>query len=173
MLPPITPDRVMDYGPAIWLARIFKIVATIALFFLMALTCVDVIGRYVFNSPLTGSTELTELAVAIVVFAYLPVVSWRDEHIVVDLMDNLFSTRMQRIRASIINIIVAVSLVVLGLRIEALAVRTLKYGQVSEYMEIPVGYIMWFIAIMCWVTAAGLLFYLLYRGYRYLFASGF
>jgi len=66
-----------------------------------------------------------------------------------------------------------VSLVVLGLRIEVLAARAHKYGQVSEYMEIPVGYIMWFIAIMCWVTATGLLLYLLHRGYRYLFTPGF
>ena len=171
MSTPITPDRVMDYGLAISLARIFKIVAAIALFFLMALTCVDVIGRYVFNNPLTGSTELTEFAVAIVVFAYLPVISWREEHIVVDLMDNLFSTRMQRIRSNIINIIIAVSLIFLGLRIEVLASRSLRYGQVSEYMEFPVGYIRWFIAIMCWVTAIGLMLNLLHRGYLRLFTQ--
>ncbi len=169
MLSTIAPGRVMDHGPAIWLAHVFKSIAAMALFFLMVLTSVDVIGRYVFNSPLTGSTELTEFAVAIVVFAYLPIISWREEHIVVDLLDNLFSKRVQHIRAGIINIIIVVSLIFLGLRIEVLASRSLRYGQVSEYMEVPVGYIMWFIAIMCWVTAIGIMINLLHRGYRCFF----
>ncbi|SEB19258.1 hypothetical protein SAMN02745729_1443, partial [Marinobacterium iners DSM 11526] len=41
-----------EKGPALWLAFFLEVVASVVLFILMALTCVDVVGRYVFNSPL-------------------------------------------------------------------------------------------------------------------------
>ena len=42
------------------------------LFAMMALTFVDVIGRYVVNSPLLGAYELTEVLLALVVFGAVP-----------------------------------------------------------------------------------------------------
>ncbi|MBP0050213.1 TRAP transporter small permease, partial [Marinobacterium sp. AK62] len=47
-----------EKGPAIWLAFFLEAVSALVLFGLMALTCVDVVGRYLFNSPLHGGTEL-------------------------------------------------------------------------------------------------------------------
>ena len=51
-------------------------VSSLTLFGLMALTCVDVVGRYFFNAPLDGATELTQIMLGIVVFAILPLVSF-------------------------------------------------------------------------------------------------
>ncbi|MCP4390920.1 MAG: hypothetical protein GY802_21670, partial [Gammaproteobacteria bacterium] len=41
----------------------------------------------------------------------------------------------------------------LGQRIYVLGQRSLSYGEVTEYLAIPLGWMMIFIAIMCWVTA--------------------
>lgn len=148
------PDRGQDHGIALWLSRGFGLVSAIALFFLMCLTCVDVAARYLFNSPITGSTELTEIAVAIIVFACLPVVSWRNEHIVVDMLDRFFNARLHTIRLVVIHLVCVAALGFLGQRVAVLAERSLGYGELSEYLAISVGYVTWFIAIMCWVTAA-------------------
>ena len=43
-------------------------VAGILLFCLMTLTCIDVIGRYFFNTPVTGGFELTEMMLAALIF---------------------------------------------------------------------------------------------------------
>ena len=61
--------------------------SSLVLFALMVMTCIDVIGRYFFNSPLDGATELTQLMMGLIVFAILPTVCYREEHVSVDLLD--------------------------------------------------------------------------------------
>ena len=123
--------------------------AATTLLALMLITCVDVFGRYLFNNPLTGSTELTEIAVGIVIFSVFPIVSWRNDHVVVDILDHFFSRRVHMIRTIVINLLISVALVFLGQRIYVLGQRSLSYGEVTEYLAIPLGWMMFFIAIMC------------------------
>lgn len=120
----------------------------------MLITCIDVFGRYLFNNPLTGSTEMTEIAVGIVIFAVLPIISWRNDHVVVDILDHFFSRRVHMIRTIVINLLISVAMAFLGQRIYVLGQRSLSYGEVTEYLAIPLGWMMFFIAVMCWVTAA-------------------
>jgi TRAP-type C4-dicarboxylate transport system permease small subunit len=61
--------------------------AAAVMFCLMLLTCADVIGRYLFNKPLWGGFELTEMLLASLIFAGLPLVTLRNDHVVVDLFD--------------------------------------------------------------------------------------
>ena len=121
---------------------------------LMLITCIDVFGRYLFNNPLTGSTEMTEIAVGIVIFSVLPIISWRNDHVVVDILDHFFSRRVHMIRTIVVNLLISVALAFLGQRIYVLGQRSLSYGEVTEYLAIPLGWMMFFIAVMCWVTAA-------------------
>ena len=120
----------------------------------MLITCIDVFGRYLFNNPLTGSTEMTEIAVGIVIFSVLPIISWRNDHVVVDILDHFFSRRVHMIRTIVVNLLISVALAFLGQRIYVLGQRSLSYGEVTEYLAIPLGWMMFFIAVMCWVTAA-------------------
>src|SRR5437762_2957277 len=62
-------------------------VAATLMFCLMLLTCVDVVGRYFLNKPITGGFELTEVLLAALIFAGLPLVTLRGDHITVDLFD--------------------------------------------------------------------------------------
>lgn len=132
---------------------------------LMMITCVDVAGRYLFNSPLTGSTELTEMALAIVVFSIMPMISWRNDHVVVDLLDSFVPPTLNIVRNYIFNVAIAIALVYLGKRINILAERSLSYEEVSEYLAIPMGWIMQFIAYTCWLTAFMMLTLGLYRAF--------
>ena len=55
----------------------------------MLLTYADVIGRYIFNWPLRGAFEITELLLLVLIFAGLPLVSRADEHVTLDFIDRL------------------------------------------------------------------------------------
>ncbi|MEC7439600.1 MAG: hypothetical protein VX802_02015, partial [Pseudomonadota bacterium] len=46
------------------IADICLIMACLVLLWLVALTCVDVIGRYFFRSPVVGATELVQISMA-------------------------------------------------------------------------------------------------------------
>ena len=66
-------------------AAALRIFAGLLLLSMMALTVVDVIGRYLFSAPVGGAFEATEVMLALVVFAGLPIVTGRREHIAVSL----------------------------------------------------------------------------------------
>ena len=140
-----------------WLAFVPSVLAALALFALMIMTFFDVILRSTINNPIESATEMTRLFMAIVVFSSLPVISWRGEHIVVDLLDPLFGASMARVRDAIINVICGVVLFWPAMRVWQLAGRAREYGDVTEYLNIPQFYIAYFIALSTFVTAAALL----------------
>src|SRR3546814_7503451 len=80
----------------------------------MVCTFVDVVGRYVFNSPLPGALELTEIMMASLIFTILPVVSARSDHITVDLLVLPRSSMLRRIQNLAINVTSAIMLAVLA-----------------------------------------------------------
>ncbi|MBP6816434.1 MAG: TRAP transporter small permease, partial [Burkholderiaceae bacterium] len=63
--------------------------ASLLLLVMMLLTFADVLGRYVFNTPLRGAFEITELALLSLIFAGLPLVSRADEHVTMDFIDKI------------------------------------------------------------------------------------
>ncbi len=146
--------RATEKGPIRGLVLFLQGLAAFTLLSLMMITVVDVVGRYVFNRPLTGSTELTEIAVGIVVFSVFPLISWRNDQVVVDILDGFVPPRLHFIRTVAFNLIVAGSLLFLGQRIWVLGQRSLSYEEVTEYLGIPSGWMMLFIAVSCWLTAA-------------------
>jgi TRAP-type C4-dicarboxylate transport system permease small subunit len=142
-----------EKGPIKWLVLFLHGVAALTMLALMLVTCIDVFGRYLFNSPLTGSSELTEIAVGIVIFSVFPIHSWRNDHIVVDILDHFFSPRIYMIRTILFNVLISIALVFLGMRIYTLGQRSLSFGETTEYLHIPLGWMMVFMAVMCWATA--------------------
>lgn len=154
-----------EKGPMKWLAFFCELLASAALFALMVMTCVDVAGRYFFSHPLKGGTELTEIGVAVVVFAAIPVVTWRGGQIVVDLIDTWLSQRWLRWLNTLAIILIALSFYYVGGRIFELAERSLRRGIVTDFLSIPTGYVIYYIAVMSWATAVGVVLYGLYKRY--------
>ncbi|MCM2563169.1 TRAP transporter small permease [Lutimaribacter sp. EGI FJ00015] len=129
-------------------------VASISLFALMVLTFCDVILRSAFNAPIEAATELTRIAIAVVVFSALPLLSARGQHISVDLLDPLFARlRLGRILDGLVNLACGIMLYFPAERVIDLAERARSYGDETEYLNIPTFYIGWFIAIMSFATA--------------------
>jgi len=154
--------------PIAKLAAVLPIlVASVALFGLMVLTFCDVILRSTFNAPIEAATELTRIAIAVIVFSALPLLSARGQHIAVDLLDPLFARlRLVRLRDGIVNIVCGVMLYYPSAQVVVLAQRAQSYGDRTEYLDIPTFYISWFIAILSFTTALVLVL----RGAMILFA---
>lgn len=152
--------------PASLLAFILNLMASLALMALMIITCIDVIGRYVFNKPLTGGTELIELGLAVSIFTVLPVISWRNEHIVVDMLDSYFSPLLHFLKNSLINLVSAMALFFLGQRLQVLGNRSLEYEETTEFLLIPLGWGINFMGYMCWLTMLTLVTLGIYNAYK-------
>ncbi|MDR5903404.1 TRAP transporter small permease [Halomonas icarae] len=137
--------------------RVFQLllegVAGATLFGMMLLTTVDVTGRYFFNAPILGAVELTQLMLAALVFLSLPIVCWRQEHVSVDLLDAIFPARLVWVREVLVNLLITVALWVMAQRVWALAERAFSWGDVTEFLRIPYGYLIGLIAIMLALSA--------------------
>jgi TRAP-type C4-dicarboxylate transport system permease small subunit len=68
-----------------------------ALFFMVILTVVDVIGRYVFNAPILGAFEMTEFLVLILVFSFLGYAQAKKSHVTVDILFDRFPGKLKTI----------------------------------------------------------------------------
>lgn len=128
-------------------------VASAVLFGLMVMTFLDVVLRSAFNSPIEAAPELTRMAVAVIVFTSLPVLSWRGGHISVDLLDFVFrKLGIVQGWTAVVSIICGVLLWWPANRVIVLAERSRSYGDLTEFLLIPTFYISWLIAIMIFIT---------------------
>jgi TRAP-type C4-dicarboxylate transport system permease small subunit len=78
-------------------ARPFGLAAALVLVFMMMLTVVAVLSRQLFNAPMLGLVEMSEIALVICIFVAMPGVFLRDENVVVDVVDHLVPRRVTRI----------------------------------------------------------------------------
>lgn len=148
-------------------SQIPVLTACAALFFLMVMTFADVILRSTINAPIEAAPELTRMSIAVVVFAAMPVLSARGNHISVDLLDGIFARfRLIRIRDAAMAFVCGAILWLPARRVIDLAERSRSYGDTTEFLNWPVFYMSWFIAIMTFATVAALIL----RGVLLLFA---
>ena len=120
-----------------WVFWILGGFAGVVLAALMAVTVIDVIGRYVFNAPLPGSFEITKVMMAALIFAALPAVSRFEQHITIDLLDGVTPPGLVRFRQIAINFICAIALAVLCWRLWIYAMQTMEFGDVTDYLQLP------------------------------------
>ena len=70
----------------LWLKRTLGMASGAVLMTLMLLTTVDVIGRKL-DVPIRGGVEMSEILLAMLIFAGLPLVSEARQHIVIDTLE--------------------------------------------------------------------------------------
>jgi TRAP-type C4-dicarboxylate transport system permease small subunit len=134
------------------------VMACVALFILMVMTFCDVILRSMFNAPIEAATELTRILMAILVFSVLPMISAGKGQIAVDLTDGLFARlRLGRARDAVVYLVSGIMLFWPIQRVWILAERARDYGDVTEYLSIPVFYVGWFIAASTAITAVAMI----------------
>jgi TRAP-type transport system small permease protein len=114
-------------------------IAAAILFAMMAVTAVDVVGRYLFNSPLQGGYEFTQLLMLSLVFAGLPTVTRRSDHVTVGLFSNAFKGPVRVARDVTIALIVAVAAAFLAWRLYLLGGRFAGFGDVTATTSIPLA----------------------------------
>jgi len=121
---------------------------------LMLVTVVDVVGRYVFNRPLPGSSEITELLMAVLIYAGLPVVSQRNAHITVDLLDSVTPASIARVRNLVVGLISVFVLAVIAWRLWVYAAQIRDSKDVTEYLKLPLAPFCNFLSIFAGIAAA-------------------
>jgi TRAP-type C4-dicarboxylate transport system permease small subunit len=141
------------------LQRALGVTSAVVLFLMMMITAVDVAGRYLFNKPIAGGFELTEILLAALIYCGLPLVSARREHIVIDTFDPLFSRQLKRGLDMVAEVVCAVALAGVGLLIFLRANRVAEYGDTTSVLKLPLAPVVYVMAVM--ITVAALIHLLL------------
>jgi len=136
-----------------WLDRVLGAAAAVLLLGLMLITTADVIGRYIFNWPLRGAFEITELLMLALVFAGLPLVSRADEHVTLDFIDAALGERSRGLLRCFVDIVCGLIILGLAWRVFIKAGKIAGYGDTTDVLRIPVGPFVYFMALMVAITA--------------------
>ena len=129
------------------------IAASALLFAMMCLTFVDVVARYLFNRPIRGGFEVTELTLLVLIFAGLPLVSHGDEHVTMDFIDRMLPPRGLDILVRVVHALVAALFFFLTWQMIIKANRIAGYGDTTDVLRIAVGPFVYFMVAMIFLTA--------------------
>ena len=122
-------------GP--WLERSLGVCAGVVLLAMMALTALDVVFRYLFDAPIDGAFELTELMLAALIFLALPLTTQRREHVEVDLLHHMASTRVNRAAKVLAMLLTGLVLAVIAWQLALQGWKLFQEGTVTNTLELP------------------------------------
>ncbi|HPE62192.1 MAG: TRAP transporter small permease [Thiothrix sp.] len=139
------------------LVRLLDGLMALTLLMMMLLTFVDVLGRYVFNKPVFGSTEMTGFLLAICLFSGMAVVSGMKRHITVSLFETQLDRYMPGFRHLLVQAVSLGVLLLFGFELFRSAGRMLELRTATTVLEWP----QWPLAVtggcMLWLGALLLL----------------
>jgi TRAP-type C4-dicarboxylate transport system permease small subunit len=118
-------------------ATVFGCLAAVFLAGMMLLTVADIALRAFFQYPIRGMLELVELGLACTVFLAMPAVFLRDEHLVVDVIDQMVkpsTVRFLDLAGAVVSVGV---LVLMGWHMVPLARTMAEFGDVTSDLSIP------------------------------------
>jgi TRAP-type C4-dicarboxylate transport system permease small subunit len=131
------------------------VVASVILLAMMLLTFVDVVARYVFSRPVRGAFEITELMLLVLIFAGLPLVSFTDEHALMDFIDRLLPSGAQRALEGLVQGVCAAIMFLLARQVWIKADRIWGYRDATDVLRIVYGPFVYFMAVS--IGLAGLI----------------
>ena len=143
------------------LSRVQRAVETllvVTLFVMVALTFVDVIGRRFFDKPVYGAHDLTEHLMALIVFAGLPVLTARREHLSIDLFDAWLLKPGFVFWHRGVDALIAATLGLISFEYFVAAGEASQIKEVSQALNIPRGLAYYFISGTCALAAVAALF---------------
>jgi TRAP-type C4-dicarboxylate transport system permease small subunit len=130
-----------------------SLLAALALFGIMWLTLLDVSGRKLLSESIPGSLEVTELLLVVVIFAGLPLVSLRGEHVVFDSLDPFMPAGLLRAQRALIDGLCALGLSWVGWLMWVKGSQMLEYGDKTQQLGLTLGYFVHLMSVLLFIAA--------------------
>ena len=134
------------------LDKLCSLLCALALFAIMALTFFDVGGRKLLSHSITGSLELTELLMVVVIFASLPLVSRRGEHVVFDSLDSVWPSWFLRLQGVLVNLLCGALMLGLMMLMWKTGMQFTESGETTAQLHIPKAPFIFGMSLLCGIT---------------------
>jgi TRAP-type transport system small permease protein len=123
-----------------------------ALFAIMALTFFDVGGRKLLSQSIPGSLELTELLMVVVIFAGMPLVSSRGEHVVFDSLDSVWPAWFLKLQHVLVHLLCAALMVGLAYVMWNTGLQFAENGETTAQLKFSKAPFIFGMAVLCAIT---------------------
>jgi TRAP-type transport system small permease protein len=143
------------------LERVCGFAAAVSLFAIMALTLVDVLGRKLLDRSVPGALELIEMLMVVVIFAALPLVSLRAEHVTFDSLDAYLPRWARWFQTKFMNLLAVAVFAGVGYLMLRKGLQLAEQNETSAQLLIakaPFVYLMAGFLWLCGLVHAKLLF---------------
>ena len=137
-----------------WVEWGLEAVICLCLAAMTVITVIDVTGRYVFNAPLTGGYELSELLMALTVFAALPLATRADSHLTVSLLTDRLRGGARRLHRAVILALSAAALAFIAWRMGVQADTLVRSGGATGSLQLPLWPLARAMAVLAWAACA-------------------
>ena len=117
--------------------RALALVGGVAVVFIMLVTVADVAMRYLFNSPIKGTLDLTQMAMVVTVFCAIGYAGWTGRHIVVDMIPPVFPPAVERLWMALIDLVGAAFMLGIAWQSVLATIDYAKTGEVSFTLHVP------------------------------------
>lgn len=125
-------------------------IAGVILMVMMLLTACDVFARYAFNAPIRGAFELTEVALVLLIYAGLPLVSRREQHVVVDLFEAWMSPAVKQALRVLGNLLCMAAMA--GMAWVIYARRVVDHNDTTSVLKLPLVPVAIAMAVLILIT---------------------
>ncbi len=142
-----------------WLDKALAVVLMADMLAMLALTFVDVIGRYVFNSPVPGSFEIVSIMLGVSIAAGMPLVTSRREHIAVNLFEASINRapKLRRAQDVTVALLSLATVIFMTYRMWFEALNLEEGRTQTGFLELPLAPVAYLITLMFAVTGLILL----------------
>lgn len=130
--------------------RALEGLGALALLALMGVVLVDVVGRYIWNSPLAWGTEMLEVSLAVSIFLMFPILILKRGHVTVDLISLPTMVRVQHFLSDLIG---AVLFGTVAWSLGRQTVRVAEFNETTPVLHFPLSIALGFLAVLAGLTA--------------------
>ncbi|MFD2043835.1 TRAP transporter small permease [Ornithinibacillus salinisoli] len=123
-----------------------QIIANVFLLLIMTIITFDVLGRNLFNQPLKGTYEMTELGTALIVFFALAMTHRKGDHITIDFLVDRFSEKGKRALNVLVEIVIAIVLLFMARQMFGNGIRMMERNSTTTDLALPVHPFLFIIA---------------------------
>lgn len=127
------------------------LVAT-ALLLMMVITFLDVLGRYLINRPFPGAAEMVQYLMITFIFLALPVVTLRNEHISISVVDSVLGPAGRKVQRILVSALSALVIGFLAVRFWSHAMMLANNRDVIGYLNLPVAPAAYLASVFCAIT---------------------
>jgi TRAP-type transport system small permease protein len=135
-----------------WIEMALELVISLCLLIMVAVTVIDVAGRYFFNAPLSGGFEISEILMGLTVFSALPLASRAESHLAIGLLTDRLAGNARRWHRIAILALSAAGLGYIGWRMTVQAMIVKGSMATTGSLHIPLWPVASAMAVLGWLS---------------------